>query len=32
MSDDLIVDVDGTVLHDGAIFLEREHPGHRVQC
>ncbi len=23
LSDDLIVDVDGTVLHDGAIFLER---------
>ena len=23
LSDDLIVDVDGSVLHDGAIFLER---------
>jgi MoaA/NifB/PqqE/SkfB family radical SAM enzyme len=23
LSDDLIVDVDGTILHDGAIFLER---------
>jgi hypothetical protein len=23
LSDDLIVDVDGTVLHDGAVFLER---------
>jgi uncharacterized Fe-S cluster-containing radical SAM superfamily protein len=26
LSDDLIVDVDGTVLHDGAIFLERGFP------
>ena len=26
LSDDLIVDVDGTVLHDGAIFLERRFP------
>ena len=26
LSDDLIVDVDGTVLHDGAIFLERALP------
>ena len=23
LSDDLIVDVDGSVMHDGAIFLER---------
>ncbi len=26
LSDDLIVDVDGTVLHDGALFLERAFP------
>jgi pyruvate-formate lyase-activating enzyme len=26
LSDDLIVDVDGTVCHDGAIFLERSLP------
>jgi len=26
LSDDIIVDVDGTVLHDGAIFLERAFP------
>jgi pyruvate-formate lyase-activating enzyme len=26
LSDDLIVDVDGTILHDGAIFLERRFP------
>lgn len=26
LSDDLTVDVDGTVLHDGAIFLERGFP------
>jgi MoaA/NifB/PqqE/SkfB family radical SAM enzyme len=26
LSDDLIVDVDGTILHDGAIFLERSMP------
>lgn len=26
LSDDLIVDVDGSVLHDGAIFLERAFP------
>lgn len=26
LSNDLIVDVDGTVLHDGAIFLERSLP------
>ena len=26
LSDDLIVDVDGLVLHDGAIFLERGFP------
>jgi sulfatase maturation enzyme AslB (radical SAM superfamily) len=26
LSDDLIVDVDGTVYHDGAIFLERRFP------
>ena len=29
LSDDLIVDVDGTVLHDGAVFLERRFPGLR---
>ena len=29
LSDDLIVDVDGTVLHDGAIFLERRFPALR---
>ena len=26
LSDDLIVDVDGTVMHDGGIFLERRFP------
>jgi pyruvate-formate lyase-activating enzyme len=29
LSDDLTVDVDGTVLHDGAIFLERGFPALR---
>lgn len=29
LSDDLIVDVDGTLLHDGAIFLERRFPALR---
>jgi pyruvate-formate lyase-activating enzyme len=29
LSDDLIVDVDGTVLHDAAVFLERRFPALR---